>query len=224
MKKLLLMAIMVAICPFMQAQTWSGHNFEDFTVGMGVAEQHEDFIVWPFAGVTDAIVVDSVSVSGSNSFIIDSPNDDIVWLLGNQDKATFEISFKIMIEPGFGGYFNLQKDTVPGTQWGGDVFFGSDSTGYFSHGGLDNDVEFDYMPGEWTQVDIVVSLQLELAFLFINRGLVSSWTYSQDGTTGDPGLNVLGGVMIVDCDGDDVMLFRENNSHNSSREKISASP
>jgi len=202
MKKILLLAIAMAMGNLLTAQvpiseTLISENFDSYTADDFVATQSDYFTTWGQnpGGSDDTHIIDSIATpSGSNCFIVNSSSTDMVCQLGDWEKATFEITFKILIAEGAGGYFNLQKDETPGEQWGGEVYFRADSTGYLTYQGVDYPFEFNN--GEWTSVRCVVSLQLGLAWYFINAVEVASLLpWDEDGgPNGDPGLNTLGGI------------------------------
>jgi len=199
MKKLLLLASVMAMGVGINAQNLISENFDSYTANDYVATQADDFTTWTNSPGTaeDAFVIDSVAaVSGSNCFIVTGPDGggstDLILDMGAWEKGTFQVTLKFMVAQGMGGYFNLQKESTPGVQWGGDVFFSDDSTGYLSLGGTD--YPFAYNTGEWTKINYIISLDADTAVLHINNELVHGWQWSIDGTTGNAGLNTLGGI------------------------------
>jgi hypothetical protein len=202
MKKILLMAIAMAVGSLLSAQvsiseTLIAENFDSYTADDYVATQSSYFTTWGQnpGGADDTHIIDSIGTpSGSNCFIVNSSATDMVCQLGDWSKGAFEITFKMLIAEGAGGYFNLQKDQSPGEQWGGEVYFRDDSTGYLTYQGVDYDFVFNN--GEWTNVRCLVSLDLGLAWYYINAvEIAAELPWDEDGgPNGDPGLNTLGGI------------------------------
>jgi hypothetical protein len=201
MKKILLLALAMGSVSLLYSQaisdTFLAENFDSYTANDYIGTQSVNFTTWSDSpgGADDSNVIDSIAaVSGNNCVVVNSSSTDLVCQLGDWSKGTFEISFKYMVAVGAGGYFNLQKDQMPGQQWGGEVYFSDDSTGYLSYQGVD--YPFVFNNGEWTSIQCIISIDLGLAWYFINAVEVAAeLPWDEDGgPNGDPGLNTLGGI------------------------------
>ena len=128
MKKILLLAALIS--PFyLSAQTTIvSENFDNYTAGSYIAVESSDFITWsgPTGTAEDAQVTDSISSSPNNSLHIvgnTGPMDVMMIFPTVYTSGTYELSMKIYVYPGFGGYFNIQESQTPGAGWKLDIFF-----------------------------------------------------------------------------------------------------
>ena len=184
MKKVLLLAGIMAMFTNLQAQSWQEFqkdHFDSYASGDYLGVVSDNFTTW--SGTTgtseDGIIIDSVATSsGANCFLINSTSQDVVWDLGLNEKGAFEVQFKYMVGVGKGGYFNFQKEPTPGIEWGGEIYFGSDSTGYFTHAALTEDIALTHTNGEWMTIYAIISLDTELAMLWIGDNPVIEYTFS----------------------------------------------
>jgi hypothetical protein len=173
-------------------------GFDELTVGGYVAEQLGGYwTTWSGAPGTaeDAIVSDAVSNSPSNSALVEGTTD-LVKLFDDENLTAgkYRTSLMIYVEPGFCGYFNLQKDIVPGTEWGFQVQYDVDSVATVDAGAAAA-ATFNYLPGTWHFNELIVDLDADLAQYYVDGDMIVEWQWTL-GTFGDPGANTLGGYNI----------------------------
>ena len=152
-------------------------NLDNYITGEFVGPQSDDWTVWPGGtegGPEDAPVSDEQAFSAPNSVKIEGNNgpDDVVLNLGGQSEGLWDLRFKIYVEPGFGGYYNLQNTenaAAPNT-WTLEVDFNTDGT-------LGNDVTGTYTPGTWVDVVHIIDLDNDRAELIIEGKSVYTWDY-----------------------------------------------
>jgi len=194
MKKILLLASVMAMGVGINAQTMIAENFDAYTAGDYLGTQSDNFTTWTDSPGTaeDAYIIDSVTtISGNNCFVITSGSQDVVANLGTWTKGTFEVTFKYMVGVGAGAYFNFQKTETPGDQWAGEFYFNDDSTGYLTYQSVD--YPFAFNNGEWTDVRAVISLDQDTAMVYINNVMVHGYQWSPDGgPNGNDPMNSLG--------------------------------
>ena len=110
-------------------------DFESYQNGDPIAETSPNWGSWaelttgavaPF--VDDADVTTALSNSGSNSLYFEGVGaggpQDVVMPFGASapfDNGIFEFSAMFYVNPGTGGYFNLQGESTPGITWALDV-------------------------------------------------------------------------------------------------------
>ena len=172
--------------------------FDDLTVGGYAALQLGGlWTTWSNTPGTaeDAIVVDSISLSPNNSIIIEGTTD-LIKLFANEnlEVGKYSTTLNLYVADGFCGYFNLQKDVIPGTEWGFQVMFDVDSVATVDAGGAAA-ATFNYNPNEWIFNELIVDLNNDWAEYYVNGTLIVEWQWTL-GTFGNPGALTLGGYNI----------------------------
>ena len=197
--------------------TWEGggaiffDNFDSYTAGEFLCTQTTDWVTWSgnVGGPDDVIVVDELSLSGSNSIKIEGLDDDIVHLFGNLTTGVYEISHYQYLVPGYGGYFNLLHEFTGDrtrTEWALEVYFGSVGIGYINAGGL-NAATFTYTPGAWVECWTMVDLDNDWAEVWIDGNFVHEWQWSLQ-FSGGAGMNMLGAIDIwAGCPAGDLVMY-----------------
>ncbi len=172
-------------------------GFDEMTVGDYLAETDDTgfWTTWSNApgGVEDAQITDAQSSSPSNSVEVQGTSTDLLFLMGNKTSGKYQFDVKYYIEPGFGGYINIQHFEVPGTEWAFETFFGATEQGYITAGGVDTG--FDFNAGEWLDLSFVIDLDGDLAQFFLNGDLVHEWPFHYQ-ASGESGTLQLGAADI----------------------------
>lgn len=125
---------------------------------------------WSSWDGTDAVAMFSSSnqaQSGALSGYVDGSGIDPLLLLGNKIFGEWGLVFSMYIPSGKIGYFNVQGDEVPGTQWVvGNITFGvtdDETTGTIDFGEpftTDDDVTFEFPNDVW--FDVVLNMDFSL--------------------------------------------------------------
>ncbi len=183
---------------FMEYSTADCEGFDELTVGGYAAEQLGGlWTTWSGTPGTaeDAIVSDAVSNSPSNSILIEGTTDLVKnFAAENLISGKYMTSLELYVEPGFCGYFNLQKDVIIGTEWGFQVSFDVDSTAVVDAGGF-GAATFTYEPGTWIHNELIIDITKDWAEYYVNGELIHEYQWSL-GTGTTPGARTLGGYNL----------------------------
>jgi len=132
------------------SQTFWEENFESYTAGEYIGNQSAVWDTWSGDGAgtdEDLFVVSSQANSGSNSLeCVGGGSADVLIPLNNFSEGEYTFELSLYIEPGNGGYYNVQEDSSPGIGWAFECFFSDDgsweiimdqaqvASGTFTHG------------------------------------------------------------------------------------------
>tara|TARA_Y100001968_G_C19448714_1_gene767021 strand:- start:2165 stop:3109 length:945 start_codon:yes stop_codon:yes gene_type:complete len=196
MKKILLLAALIS--PFyLSAQTTIvSENFDNYTAGDYIAVESSDFITWsgPTGTAEDAQVTDSISSSPNNSLHIvgnTGPMDVMMIFPTVYTSGAYELSMKIYVYPGFGGYFNIQESQTPGAGWKLDIFF--NTAGQVEILGGVSPSTTQYQQGAWTDIKVDIDLDNDNADVYVNGTLAHSYVFST-GSDGNGTSAAFGGI------------------------------
>ena len=111
--------------PLVTAQTSFSDNFDSYTAGDFLCVSSNKWRTWDNkpGTATDTKIVNDKSSSGNNAVKISStaasggPTDIILPFGGRYDKGLFILEWKMFIEKGKTGYFNIQGNETPGVLW-----------------------------------------------------------------------------------------------------------
>ena len=191
-------------------------DFDSYTAGALLCPQSGGlWTTWDDdpGGLYDGYVVDDESLSAPNSLGLDETVivSDLIYDLGQQTAGAWEVSLDLMVPVGatYGGYYNIMQemDLFGATnEWGFQIYFNSDETGFMQDADF-NETEFTYTKGDWIHCSVRIDLDLALAELWINGGLINMWQWDIAGP------NTLGVIDIyADCDvATDVAMFYIDN-------------
>ncbi len=191
----------IEVDPYTGILTWGEatffEDFESYTAGEYLALQSDDWVTWSgtVGGPDDVMVVDEISYNGYNSIKVEGLDDDVLHLFGNLTTGCSIISHYQYLVPGYGGYYSLFHEFTGDrdrTEWGLEVYFASDGSGYINAGGL-NAATFTYTPGIWIECWTMVALDNDWAELWIDGNFVHEWQWSLQ-YTGVAGMNMLGAI------------------------------
>ncbi len=132
-------------------------------------------------GSEDAEVVNIYSASPSQSALLED-GTDLILKLGNKTSGKYQINFKYYIPADSAGYFNIQRFEEPGVEWAYEVYFGKTGDGYMSIDGEQTGF-FTYTHNTWFQVENIIDLTNDSAFMYIDGNLINAWVYSTGSTT-----------------------------------------
>src|SRR5436190_3515239 len=196
MKRALLIAMAGSIPSLVSSQTiLIDQNFDSFTSGDLVAQTCGlPWSTWSVApgGTEDTPISDEQASSGTLSAKVSGPAaggpTDLILRLGNRTTGTYALGWNMYIPAGNGGYFNIQRNEVPGTgSFMLEVTFKADGTIEF----LNNAVmgtPGSYTHDTWFNLTMAFDLSTMTAALAIDGTPQYTWQ------TNVPGPNQVGGI------------------------------
>ncbi len=160
-------------------------DFESFTTGQYVAlDGNQDWwTTWTNqpGGTEDAEIKDTYSASPTHAALLED-GTDLILKLGNKTSGKYQINFKYYIPTDSAGYFNIQRFEDPGVEWAYEVYFGKTGDGYMSIDGEQVGF-FSYAHDTWMQIENIIDLTNDSAFMYIDGNLINAWVYSTGSTT-----------------------------------------
>mgnify|MGYP003131445302 FL=1 len=184
MKKIYILAALVAFAFNATAQIEYEEGFENFTLG-DVSPQHPNWRTWgePSGPMENAQVVDSQASSGDKSLEINSDGapagiDQIMYITGAPTSGVYSVRFDMLVPDGQEGYFNMQGQvTNNGTAWeqwlvGGNVYF-NEANGSPGEGTVDGNPgqTFSFPHDAWFTIDLVYDIDAEVWAMYIDGTL-----------------------------------------------------
>jgi len=203
MKKILFSLInLLLLVVIINAQTvLFQDNFETYNAGGFLAQQAgAPWTTWSNApgGTEDAVISTDQANSPTKSVYINSTSDDIILKLGNKTSGKYSVKFFYYIPTGKGAYFNIQHFEAPGVEWAIEVYFGNNGTGESSVNSVIQ--QFSHPLDTWMEIETIVDLDLDSAWLFVDNLPVRAWKFSMQsnaatGTKQLGGINFYGGAL-----------------------------
>ena len=178
------------------ATTIDSDDFDSYTVGDYLAVVNPDlWTTWSNApgGPEDVVVTDAQSNSPDNSILVELNNDNVM-IMDDYTSGVYSMDIDMYIPTGFCGYYNMQKTSVPGTEWAFQIYFLTDGTTIIDAGAA-SAATFNYLHDEWMDLRIVIDLDSDWADFYYNGTHIIGYQWSL-GTFGTPGLLQLGGMNI----------------------------
>jgi hypothetical protein len=181
MKRILLLVF--SMIPFLSSAqiVVLSDSFDTYTAGLPLAANSPLWTTWSGGIPAEDANVDSThSSSPPNSVYIignNGPTDLILPFPANYTTGVYELTLKIYIVAGKGGYFNCQGSMTPGVNWMLEVYFDNVGNGTLSAGGAASS-GFTYVPDTWTDVRVHVDLTNDLADCYVNNALIQTWAWS----------------------------------------------
>jgi hypothetical protein len=195
MKKYLhLIAALILTVSSAFSQALYEDDFESYNAGDYLAVENPTWwTTWsglPGSG-EDAVISSDYANSGVNSAKVAGTTDAIL-MLGNKTSGKYQLTFKILVPTGFGGYYNFQHYESPGIEWAFEVYFGATGAGYLN-AGSNSVAGFNYAHDTWIEVANVIDLTNDWTELYIDGNLIYEWPFSWQAST-QSGLLQMGGV------------------------------
>ncbi|MCK9398413.1 MAG: choice-of-anchor J domain-containing protein [Bacteroidales bacterium] len=194
MRKLLLFvaAMLISWAAFPQAIAYFD-NFESYTAGQYLAVQSDYWTTWSNlpGSSEDGYVSTEEALSGVNSVKV-AGTTDLLKVIGDKVSGKWKVEVNMYVPTGFGGYYNLQKFSSPGVEWGVQAYFGEDGNGTIDAGAEGAGV-FTFSHDTWINIVNIVDLDNDWAEVWIDGVQIVAWPWSL-GTFGDPGAIQLGGM------------------------------
>ncbi len=167
----------------------SCEDFDELTVGGRVAQQlGGNWTTWSNAPGTaeDALVSDMYSISPSNAMLVEGTTDLVHLITGeNITSGVWSYSINIFVPEGKTGYWNLQKDVVPGVEWGFQAMF-EDNMTVIVDGGAASALVLPYQYNTWYNHQMIVDLDNDWCQFYVdgNLELEYQWTLGTFGVAG----------------------------------------
>lgn len=175
------------------ANTVYADDFESYNTGEYLALQSDDWTTWSNAPGTaeDALITEDQAHSAVKSVIVEGTSD-LFLPAPDITSGKYQINLWFFVPTGFGGYYNFQHYSSPGTEWAMECYFATDGSGLL-HAGGQNAATFSYNKDEWFQMKTTIDLDNDLAQLYKGDEMIHEWQWSLT-SEGEPGANQLGGM------------------------------
>jgi hypothetical protein len=170
-------------------------DFDSYTAGNQLALVGADWTTWSGTpgGGDDAYITNEQALSPDNSVVVEGASD-LVLIMDDYTEGVCIVDFDLYIPTGFCGYWNLQKTSTPGQEWGFQVQFDATGTASADAGGEASLVyAFDF--DTWIHQKIIVDLDNDIAYYYVDGEFMIDYQWST-GCFGDPGLVQLGGMNL----------------------------
>jgi len=116
---------------------------------------------------------------------------DCILKLGNKVSGAYELKWKMYIETGKCGYYNIQHMQSPGIEWAFEIYFRAAGTIELQVAG--NTIAGSYIKDQWFEVKHEIDLDKDSISLYIDGILLNKWKFS-DQASAAGGTLQLGGV------------------------------
>jgi len=157
-------------------------DMDSYVAGEYLALQSDEWTTWSGTpgGADDGYVVDELAFSGSNSLKVEGSTTDLVHEFGMFTSGVYEVSMMMYIETGHGGYYNLLHFfNGTSSEWGMEVYFGSNGTGSLC-ATAQNITAFSHPVGSWFDVMCIIDLDADWAEYYVDGTFVYEWQWSID--------------------------------------------
>lgn len=144
-------------------------------------------------GGEDIQIKTTFASSSPNSGSVDKTGGqtDAILKLGNKVSGKYELTWKMYVETGKCGYYNIQHMQSPGIEWAFEIYFRTDGAIELLEGG--NTVMGNYNKDTWFEVKHEIDLDGDEIKLYIGGNLLHTWPFSHQAST-TTGTKQLGGV------------------------------
>ena len=249
MKKVLLFMVCALMGFALNAQV--SDDFSDYELGGKIAQQAQamgrDFwTTWSNnPGGSEDAIVDEIGDKQAGHFIGGGSIDQVM-LFGGKTEGVWELSFKMWIPTGKAGYFNIQSKTPVNynpNEWASQFYIGSNSTsggapavltpgvGTMDCGGQAA-AEFTFQHDTWTDIKLIMDMNVDYAEILVNGNFVYSWIYTE-GTFGSDsqnggcikqidGMNIYPGESFSDCYITDIVFKESTERYSTSFDDVSS--
>lgn len=206
MKKFILSLFFIGAMVFVSnAQVIYSENFDALTAGANQYAAQQlggSWTTWSNKPGTaeDGIISNTQSFSPSNSVYISNVSQDLIYGFNDLTTGRYKIGFKIFVEAGKLGYFNLLLDFAgSNSKWATQSFM-KDGSFTTDAGGLNIPAKV-YNVAAWNDIVYYVDLDDDFATLTLNGEEVVSWVFS-GGTGGSDNLKKLDAIDFFGWDDD----------------------
>jgi len=191
MKQVFLSIALFVICAVtLQAQVIITQNFDALTAGPYAAQQlGAPWTTW--SGTTgnteDPSVSTTQSSSAPNAVYVSTTSNDFVCHLSDKTTGRYKLGFKIFVESGKIGYFNILNDFAGSSSvWAMQTYFKSNGYCVVDAGAASAD-SLPYTTNAWHDVLFIIDVDDDFATMYLDGTELVSWAFSSgsfgDGTT-----------------------------------------
>jgi hypothetical protein len=189
MKKLLLSLVSAFLIFTLSAQVTE--NFSDYTVGGKLAQQaqamgRDYWSTWSGAvgNYEDGVIAE---MGGSKCVKIVTANDQVL-KFGGKTSGVWNLSFKMYVPSGTFGYFNILANFAGfSSNWAPQVYFGAGgetpnplTPGVGTiHAAVSNAASFTFNHNEWIDIFMIVDLDENLGYFYLNDTFIISWIWTE---------------------------------------------
>ncbi len=170
-------------------------NFDSYTVGDHIAEVSSDWGTWTPGGAggsEDGVISDAQALSPSNSLLIEGTNDQLL-IMDDYTSGVYTMELDLYIPAGFCGYWNLQKTSTPGDEWGIQIMF--DVTGEaVVDAGAAAAATFTFAFDTWIHQEVIVDLDSDLATYYTDGVEIIQYPWTLG--TGGGSIPAFGGLNL----------------------------
>lgn len=156
-------------------------NFENYNIYDGIAEQSYNWRKWNHDS-RDGDVTDDKYSDGHTSLRIKDTGShdkmDVVLDLGNQQYGNYKLSWKMFVEHGKRGYFNIQKDQYNLTSGGAfEMVFNENGMGTVKVWGQ-GEGTFYYPREQWMNIELYFDTDHNEVRFYLNGEWLFYWSMS----------------------------------------------
>ena len=173
----------------------SSDDFESYTAGEYLAVQSDLWTTWSNAPGTaeDAYISDAQALSGTQSVVVEGTSD-LVYIMDDYTSGIYSMEVNLFVPTGYCGYWNLQKTSTPGQEWGFQIMF--DVTGIASaDAGAAAALTFPFSFDTWINMELVVDLNADWCEIWVDGVMLYEYQWTL-GCFGTPGLLQFGGMNL----------------------------
>lgn len=100
-------------------------------------------------------------------------NPDVLYNPGSLNTSQFKVSWDMYVGSGSSAYFNIQKYTDPGTEFGAQIYLETDQSGRIE---INNqEADFTYRQNTWNRISLAFDFEQKITRLIINDQVIASW-------------------------------------------------
>lgn len=196
MKHISLFFLLVFCAITLHSQVIISQNFDALNAGTYFVQQAgAPWTTWDAAPATatDPNVSATQSSSPANSVYISTSTNDLVCHLSDKTTGRYKLSFKIYVESGKYGYFNILNDFAGSSSvWAMQAYFFTDGSCVVDAGAASANTS-TYNIGAWNTIDFYIDLDDDFATMMLNNADMISWKFSS-GSFGDGTTHKLDGI------------------------------
>ncbi len=159
-------------------------DFESYTTAAGLSTQAPHWRKWSPSSLEPDIFRALGGGPGVGGFTITemaiqrkagSAQSDILLSVGNKSSGVHRFKWDMYVSNGKSAYFNIQRFTTPGAEFGEQFYFNRDGTVRIRYGNS-YFYSFSYPQGRYFEIELIVDLNARRYTLAIDGHRVVSWT------------------------------------------------
>jgi hypothetical protein len=157
-------------------------NFETYDTGLPLTTQAVHWKKWSVSSLEPQLLValgggPGISVKFTDMLInrkAGSAQPDILLTVGNKNSGIHRFKWKMLVPNANSGYFNIQRFTTPGQEFGEQFYFNTDGTLSLQYG---NTVfaNVSYPKSTWFELELIINLNTRRYVLAIDGVMKVKW-------------------------------------------------